>query len=89
MTGILGLAAASAMVPMLSADFNVNCQVFEKSRFKNEIGAAINVCPNATRLLTSYGFDFARTGSVPVEQVGTSFVRSSSSGSLKAITFSA
>jgi salicylate hydroxylase len=58
------------MVPGLSADFNVNCQVFEKSQFKNEIGAALNVCPNATRLLSDYGFDFTRTGSVPVKQVG-------------------
>jgi salicylate hydroxylase len=33
-------------------------QIFERSLFSNEIGAAIHICPNATRVLRSFGFNF-------------------------------
>ena len=33
-------------------------KIFEKSTFANEIGAAINVCPNAARILSRWGSDF-------------------------------
>jgi salicylate hydroxylase len=35
-------------------------QVFERSRFANEVGAAIHCCPNGTRVLRQFGFDFER-----------------------------
>jgi salicylate hydroxylase len=35
-------------------------QVFERSHFANEVGAAIHCCPNATRVLQQFGFDFER-----------------------------
>ena len=34
-------------------------QVFEQSSFLNEIGAAIHIAPNATRILKSWDIDFA------------------------------
>lgn len=33
-------------------------QVFEQSRFMNEVGAAIHIAPNASRILKSWGIDF-------------------------------
>lgn len=33
-------------------------QVFEKSRFAQEIGAGIHVTPNASKVLRKHGFDF-------------------------------
>ncbi|KAL9079105.1 MAG: hypothetical protein Q9157_001989 [Trypethelium eluteriae] len=39
-------------------------KIFERSRFKDEVGAAINSCPNATRILNYYGFDFRRSKGV-------------------------
>jgi salicylate hydroxylase len=32
-------------------------QVFERSTFSREVGAAINVCPNASRILLQWGLD--------------------------------
>ena len=44
-------------------------QIFERSRFSREVGAAIAICPNATRILTRWGFDFERAGAVANEKV--------------------
>lgn len=40
-------------------------EVFEKSWFKSEIGAAITVTPNAALVLAHWGFDMERAGAVP------------------------
>ena len=32
-------------------------QIFEQSSFANEIGAAIHLCPNASRVVLDWGFD--------------------------------
>ncbi|RDI76891.1 hypothetical protein Vi05172_g13129 [Venturia inaequalis] len=53
--GIGGLSAAIALRPA-----GWQCEVFERSTFKNEIGAAIYVTPNATRCLHRWGFDFEK-----------------------------
>ena len=58
--GIAGLAAAIAL-----RRAGWQCEVFERSTFKNEIGAAISVTPNATRCLDYWGFDTAKAR--PVE----------------------
>ncbi|KAI0200712.1 FAD/NAD(P)-binding domain-containing protein [Astrocystis sublimbata] len=58
--GIAGLAAAIAL---RRAGFQVT--VYERSGFKNEIGAAITVPPNATCVLQQWGFDFAAARPVP------------------------
>ncbi|KAH8803320.1 putative salicylate hydroxylase [Xylogone sp. PMI_703] len=54
--GIAGLAAATALVRS-----GHHVEIFERSRFANEVGAAINMCPNASRLLRYWGFDFQAT----------------------------
>ncbi|KAK2749608.1 hypothetical protein FQN57_005830 [Myotisia sp. PD_48] len=61
-----GIAGLGAAIALRKAGHLV--EVFERSRFKNETGAAINVCPNASRVLIEYGFDFERAGAVVVEQ---------------------
>lgn len=44
-------------------------QMFEKSSFRHEIGAAINVCPNASRVLLPWGFDPKRARLVTCRSV--------------------
>ena len=44
-------------------------QVYERSKFANEIGAAINMCPNAARILSYYEFNFDRAMPTTVEEV--------------------
>ncbi|KAK3372691.1 hypothetical protein B0H63DRAFT_302477 [Podospora didyma] len=58
--GIAGLCAAIAL---RRAGWRV--EVYERSRFKNEIGAAITVSSNATAVLDHWGFDFAKAAPVP------------------------
>lgn len=53
--GIGGLSAAIAL-----GRAGWQCEVFERSSFRNEIGAAITVTPNATRCLARWGFDFEK-----------------------------
>ncbi|KAL4738355.1 hypothetical protein BDV11DRAFT_216017 [Aspergillus similis] len=36
-------------------------QIFERSSLLREVGAAINVCPNASQVLAQWGFDFERS----------------------------
>ncbi|RPB23406.1 FAD/NAD(P)-binding domain-containing protein [Terfezia boudieri ATCC MYA-4762] len=57
--GIGGLGAAIAL-----RREGHRVEIFERSKFKYELGAAINVCPNASRLLTEWGFDFKRARAV-------------------------
>jgi salicylate hydroxylase len=40
-------------------------EVFERSQFKNEIGAAITVTPNAALALSRWGFDMEKAEAVP------------------------
>ncbi|KAF2100650.1 FAD/NAD(P)-binding domain-containing protein [Rhizodiscina lignyota] len=55
--GVAGLAAAIAL-----ARTGHHVQIFEKSSFKNEIGAAITLSPNANLILERWGFDFKAAG---------------------------
>lgn len=59
-----GIAGLSAAIGLSHAGHVV--EVFEKSRFANEVGAAIHVCPNATRILQNWGFDFVKSRAVLV-----------------------
>ncbi|KAF2187364.1 FAD/NAD(P)-binding domain-containing protein [Zopfia rhizophila CBS 207.26] len=61
--GIAGLAAAIAL---RRAGHNV--EVFEKSQFKMEIGAAIQLTPNGNRVLRRFGFDFDKARPVDTKQ---------------------
>jgi len=67
--GIAGLAASIALT---RAGHRV--AVYEKSRFKNEIGAAITITPNGNRVLRRWGFDFERAR--PVDFKVFRYVRS-------------
>ncbi|KAI1426708.1 FAD/NAD(P)-binding domain-containing protein [Xylaria sp. FL1777] len=74
-----GIAGLSAAIALRRAGFEV--QVYERSRFKNEVGAAISTPPNATVVLRRWGFDFAAAQTVPnlstryaaAENLGTVF----------------
>ncbi|KAI1046444.1 hypothetical protein LB505_013142 [Fusarium chuoi] len=57
-----GLGGLGAAIAMARAGHNV--EVFEQSRFLNEIGAAIHIAPNATRVLKSWDIDFAELQAV-------------------------
>ncbi|KAI8634703.1 FAD/NAD(P)-binding domain-containing protein [Xylariaceae sp. FL1651] len=58
-----GIAGLGAAIALRRAGFRV--QVYERSRFGNEVGAAISAPPNATAVLRRWGFDFVRAGAVP------------------------
>ncbi|RSL95400.1 hypothetical protein CEP52_012118 [Fusarium oligoseptatum] len=51
-----GLGGLGAAIALTRAGHHV--EVFEQSRFLNEIGAAIHIPPNATRVLKSWDCDF-------------------------------
>ncbi|KAJ2973350.1 hypothetical protein NUW58_g8957 [Xylaria curta] len=62
--GIGGLGAA---VALNRAGHDV--EVYESSAFLNEVGAAIHLAPNATRVLRSWDCDFKELSPVPCEAI--------------------
>ncbi|KAI0153204.1 FAD/NAD(P)-binding domain-containing protein [Xylariaceae sp. FL1272] len=62
--GIGGLGAAVALT---RAGHDV--EVYERSSFCNEVGAAIHVQPNSTRVLKSWGCDLRTLAAVPCESI--------------------
>jgi salicylate hydroxylase len=64
-----GIAGLSAAIALTRSGHEV--EVFERSRFKNEIGAAISSCPNMTRILRHWEFDFEKTRAVQLTHVGS------------------
>lgn len=46
-------------------------QIFERSKFSNEVGAAVTISPNGTRVLRALGFDFKAVGGVDVRWLRT------------------
>ncbi|KAF5518840.1 6-hydroxynicotinate 3-monooxygenase [Colletotrichum aenigma] len=44
-------------------------QIFEKSQFSKEVGAAISAPPNSSRILDCFGFDFSRAKATPAESL--------------------
>lgn len=44
-------------------------QIYERSRFKNEVGAAIVISPNGTLVLDRWGFNFDAAAAVDTCQV--------------------
>lgn len=56
-----GIAGLAACIALRRAGHNV--EVFEKSQFKNEIGAAISITPNGNNVLDSWGFDYGKARS--------------------------
>jgi salicylate hydroxylase len=62
--GIAGLCAAIAL-----SQAGHSVEVFERSRFSNETGAAIVIGPNGTRLLARWGFDVEAAGGLDYSQM--------------------
>ncbi|RYC79582.1 hypothetical protein BFJ63_vAg17533 [Fusarium oxysporum f. sp. narcissi] len=60
--GIAGLTAAAVL-----GRLGHKIELYEKSRFSNEVGAAINIGPNAGHVLHALGFDNARAQLLKVE----------------------
>ncbi|KAH7112134.1 hypothetical protein B0J11DRAFT_619731 [Dendryphion nanum] len=61
-----GIAGLSASIALRRAGHTVT--IYEKSQFKNEIGAAITLTPNANRILRAWGFDFEKAQPSDFEQ---------------------
>ncbi|KAI0010019.1 FAD/NAD(P)-binding domain-containing protein [Xylariaceae sp. FL0662B] len=62
-----GIAGLSAAIGLSRAGHAV--QIFEQSKFKSEVGAAMICAPNATRILSRWGFDFNEAGAVDCHQL--------------------
>lgn len=62
-----GIAGLSAAISLRRAGHIVT--IYERSSMNNEIGAAINVPPNATRFLTAWGLDPVRWRFVQARRV--------------------
>ncbi|KAK5069539.1 hypothetical protein LTS08_007577 [Lithohypha guttulata] len=62
--GVAGLAAAIALRRV-----GHECEIWERSTFKNENGAAVSIPPNGGRILKRWGFDAQKTQGIQIEQV--------------------
>ena len=60
--GLVGLSAAISL-----ARQGHNIRIFERSRFSNESGAALQIAPQAVKILVSWGLDLQEMGSTVVE----------------------
>ncbi|KAL2432866.1 hypothetical protein ABEF95_005255 [Exophiala dermatitidis] len=61
--GVAGLSAAIAL-----RRIGHDVEVFERSQFKNENGAAVSLTPNGGRILEDWGFDVVRAGGIENKQ---------------------
>ncbi|KAK3324880.1 hypothetical protein B0H66DRAFT_615055 [Apodospora peruviana] len=62
-----GIAGLSAAISLRRAGHSV--RIYERSALNNEVGAAINVPPNASRVLAAWGLDFVASRFVRVEGI--------------------
>ncbi|EAW12315.1 putative salicylate hydroxylase [Aspergillus clavatus NRRL 1] len=62
-----GIAGLAASIGLRRAGHQV--KVFEKSSFLREVGAAIHICPNASRILLSWGLDADRARMVTAKRL--------------------
>ncbi|TIC92552.1 6-hydroxynicotinate 3-monooxygenase [Colletotrichum higginsianum] len=56
--GIVGAGIGGLMAAVALLESGHDVEIYEKSRFKSEVGAAICTPPNSSRILAHYGFDF-------------------------------
>ncbi|TDZ38247.1 3-hydroxybenzoate 6-hydroxylase 1 [Colletotrichum spinosum] len=59
--GIVGAGIGGLMAAITLLDNGHEVEIFEKSRFSKEVGAAISTPPNSSRILAHHGFDFNRS----------------------------
>ena len=64
-----GIAGLSAAVALSRASSSNTITIYEKSQFRNETGAAIMIGPNGTRILETWGLDFAKAGALDYNQM--------------------
>ncbi|MCJ1472621.1 hypothetical protein MMC13_001270 [Lambiella insularis] len=65
--GIAGLAAASALIRIgHKVEVSKVDSLYERSKFSGEVGAAINIGPNAAPVLKGLGFDYERARALNV-----------------------
>ncbi|KAI0527874.1 FAD/NAD(P)-binding domain-containing protein [Xylaria bambusicola] len=63
--GVVGAGIAGLSVAIALRRAGAEVEVYERSQFKNEIGAAISAPPNAAAALRRWGFDFVAAKTVP------------------------
>ena len=62
-----GIAGLSAAIALSRAGHIVS--IYEKSKFRNETGAAIVIGPNGSRILSKWDFDFEKAGALDYSQM--------------------
>ncbi|KIW94167.1 uncharacterized protein Z519_05483 [Cladophialophora bantiana CBS 173.52] len=62
-----GIAGLSAAIALSRSGHSIS--LYEKSRFRNETGAAIIIGPNGTMILSKWGFDFVKAGALDYSQM--------------------
>lgn len=67
--GVVGCGIAGLSVAIALSRAGHTVEVFERSQFSNETGAAIIVGPNGTRILRRWGFDFEAAGALDYTQM--------------------
>ncbi|KAF7189751.1 3-hydroxybenzoate 6-hydroxylase 1 [Pseudocercospora fuligena] len=60
--GIIGAGIAGLCAGIAVSRAGHKATIYEKSSFKNEIGAAISITPNGNRVLSKWGFNYAAAG---------------------------
>ena len=64
-----GIAGLSAALALSHASSSHKITLYEKSKFRNETGAAIVSGPNGVRILSKWGFDFDTAGALDCLQM--------------------
>lgn len=67
--GVIGAGIAGLCTAMALRRAGHQVEIFERSHFNNEIGAAITLGPNANRVLHTWGFDPAKAGANDKRQI--------------------
>ncbi|ETI20751.1 hypothetical protein G647_07093 [Cladophialophora carrionii CBS 160.54] len=62
-----GIAGLGAAIALSHAGHSVS--VYEKSKFRNETGAAIVIGPNGSRILSKWGFDYDGAGALDFSEM--------------------
>lgn len=72
--GIIGAGIAGLSIAIAAQRAGHNIEVFEQSQFKQEVGAAIVITPNGTRVFKKWAFDFDHARAVEAKQVCSSIL---------------